>query len=556
MAEIRKKPINELEKKTWVSNQDSILIVDSVTGEARLADKEELRWVGISNVTKSKSWKTTTITIHTTDGGSYQVQLEDGGDGYTPEFKLEGTVFKWKFPNESQWTTLFDITSFKGEKGNDGVWISEITHTKSGKTTTITIKKTDGSSHPFNIEDGEKGNDGKNPEFQLWTTHLQWRLQGESEWKDLIPKEQIRGATITNIAKTAGDSSPWTTDTYTISLSDGQAFNFFVYHGRDGSWSGDMLKANNLSDIPDKEQARANLELYSIAQITALLQNMLTSTNLNSVARTLSGLIITPWNWSGSASLYLKHPNGKMYEFFSDGNGAFGVWDKTSDQNVLRITSSETIFYKQINANDLRITKVANPVDWKDAVNKQYLESQKNQTNGIAGLDNNKKLDPSVIPVIATTETVVVANKTARLALTTAQVQRGDYAIQTDSGEKFILSGNNPQQEGHRTLVADTTPDWSQIDNKPSAFTPATHTHTKEQVGLGKVDNTSDAEKNSAVATLTNKTINGDNNTITKVNSLKNQNGNTEIKTRAGTKAQHTAVGTKDANTLYFVTEN
>nr|DAX60107.1 MAG TPA: hypothetical protein [Caudoviricetes sp.] len=52
-----------------------------------------------------------------------------------------------------------------------------------------------------------------------------------------------------------------------------------------------------------------------------------------------------------------------MYEFFSDGNGAFGVWDKTSDQNVLRITSSETIFYKQINANDLRITKVANPVD-------------------------------------------------------------------------------------------------------------------------------------------------------------------------------------------------
>ena len=459
MAEIRTKPINELEKKTWVSNQDSILIVDSVTGEARLASKEELRGVGISNVTKSKSWKTTTIIIHTTDGGSYQVQLEDGNDGYTPEFKLEGTVFKWKFPNESQWTTLFDITSFKGDKGNDGVWISEITHTKRGKTTTITIKKTDGSSHPFNIEDGEKGNDGKNPEFQLWTTHLQWRLQGESERKNLIPKEQIRGATITNIAKTAGDSSPWTTDTYTISLSDGQSFNFFVYHGRDGVWTWDMLKSANLSDLADKNVARSNLSVYSKSEVDTKL------------------------------------------------------WVK---QNT----------------------------------------SEKNQANGYAGLDNNKKLDPSVIPVIATTETVVVANKTARLALTTTQVQRGDYAIQTDSGEKFILSGNNPQQEGHRTLVADTTPDWSQIDNKPSAFTPATHTHTKEQVGLGNVDNTSDAAKNSATATLTNKTINGDNNTITKVNSLKNQNGNTEIKTRAGTKAQHTAVGTKDANTLYLITES
>ena len=237
MAEIRTKPINELEKKTWVSNQDSILIVDSVTGEARLADKEELRGVGINNITKSKSWKTTTITIHTTDRGSYQVQLEDGDDGRTPEFKLEGTVFKWKFPNESQWTTFFDITSFKGVKGDNG----------------------------------EKGNDGKNPEFQLWSTHLQWRLQGESEWKNLIPKDQIRGATITNIAKTAGDSSPWTTDTYTISLSDGQSFNFFVYHGRDGSGSGDMLKSANLADLTNKATARSNLDVYSKAEVTAEL---------------------------------------------------------------------------------------------------------------------------------------------------------------------------------------------------------------------------------------------------------------------------------------------
>ena len=237
MAEIRTKPIAELEKKTWVSNEDSILIVDKVTGEARLADKEELRGVGISNVTKSKSWKTTTITIHTTDGGNYQVQLEDGGDGRTPEFKLEGTLFKWKFPNESQWTTLFDITSFKGVKGDNG----------------------------------EKGNDGKNPEFQLWSTHLQWRLQGESEWKNLIPKDQIRGATITNIAKTAGNGTPWTTDTYTITLSDSQTFNFSVYHGRDGSGSGDMLKSANLSDLTNKATARSNLDVYSKAEVTTEL---------------------------------------------------------------------------------------------------------------------------------------------------------------------------------------------------------------------------------------------------------------------------------------------
>lgn len=48
------------------------------------------------------------------------------------------------------------------------------------------------------------------------------------------------------------------------------------------------------------------------------------------------------------------------------------------------------------------------------------------------------------------------------------------------------------------------------------------HSHTKSDVGLGNVDNTSDDQKNEATATLKNKTINGDQNTITKVGSIKN----------------------------------
>ena len=456
MTPIPAKPINELEKKTWVSNQDSILIVDSVTGEARLANKEELRGAQGTQGVKG-------------DNGA----KGDRGDVW-PKWEQGLQGIPWPV-----WP--------KGDKGDP-------------------FRYSDFTTEQLQALKGAKWDRG-----ERWPT---WP-QGERGLQGI----------------------PWP-------------------KWENGNWTWDMLKANNLSDIPDKAQARANLELYSIAQITALLQNMLTSENLNSVARTLAWLTVIPWNWSVSASIFLRHPNGRTYEFFSDGSWAFGVRDKTSDQNVLKINTEEAIFFRRISANNRRIVNVANPVDWQDALNKQYLESQKNQANGIAGLDNNKKLDPSVIPLIATTETVTVANEAARLALTTAQVQRGDYVVQTDTGAKFILGGNNPKNKNDWIPMSDTTPDWSQIANKPSSFAPSPHSHTKASVGLGKVDNTSDAEKNSAVATLTNKTISGDDNTITKVGSLKNQNGNTEIKTRAGTKAQHTAVGTKDANTLYFVTES
>gem|GEM_PF-1545803 len=75
----------------------------------------------------------------------------------TPQFALEQTVFKRKFPNEEAWKTLFDIESFRGEKGEDG----------------------------------------KNPEFKFSGTHIQRRIQGERSWKDLIPLSAIKGEAFT-----------------------------------------------------------------------------------------------------------------------------------------------------------------------------------------------------------------------------------------------------------------------------------------------------------------------------------------------------------------------
>lgn len=289
MAQEPVKPINEIERKTWVSDQDLILILDSSTGEARLADKEELRGVWIQDVTKAKSGRTTTITFHTTDKKSYQIKLEDGDDWFTPQFALEQTVFKRKFPNEEVWKALFDIENFRGEKGEDG----------------------------------------KNPEFKFSGTHIQRRLQGEKSWNNLLPIDELKGKaftyedftpeqlealrggkgdkgepfkfedfTLEQLKKLKGEKGeqwdkgdqgrqwdkgdPWespefrkTNDYLQIKLPSERTWKNLIpladITWPAGSGSGDMLKSENLSWLTNKEQARSNLDVYSKAEVSAEL---------------------------------------------------------------------------------------------------------------------------------------------------------------------------------------------------------------------------------------------------------------------------------------------
>lgn len=108
-------------------------------------------------------------------------------------------------------------------------------------------------------------------------------------------------------------------------------------------------------------------------------------------------------------------------------------------------------------------------------------------------------------------DNVVTNGAIADNAVTAASIQDGTITeSQLDSAVQNKLNAGG---------------DWNTLTNKPAviaagadqAAAKAQLSLTKADVGLGNVDNTSDATKNSAAATLTNKTISGADNTLSDI---------------------------------------
>lgn len=262
MAQEPVKPINEIERKTWVSDQDLILILDAETNEARLAPKEELRWepggkgenweqwVGIAEITQKRDWKKVSVVIKKSDETESEFHLFDGDDGKNPEFRLSDTHIQRKLQGERAWKDLIPLSAIKGRaftyedftpeqlealrwgKGDKGEAF------KFEDFTLEQLKKLKGEKG----EQWDKGDQGRqwdkgdpweSPEFRKTNDYLQIKFPSERTWKNLIPLADIT----------------WPA----------------------GSGSGDMLKAENLSWLTNKEQARSNLDVYSKAEVSAEL---------------------------------------------------------------------------------------------------------------------------------------------------------------------------------------------------------------------------------------------------------------------------------------------
>lgn len=164
-------------------------------------------------------------------------------------------------------------------------------------------------------------------------------------------------------------------------------------------------------------------------------------------------------------------------------------------------------------------------------------------SSDIPNLDASKittgTIDINRLPNGALPELIIVANQSARFALTTSQVQNGDTVKQTDNNLLYYVKDQTNLSNSNGYEVYSATTDWSLINSKPQNIldissisknnddiiqvksgiytnrTPGQFKSdlllSKSDIGLSNVDDTSDATKNvlSATKLTTARTING-----------------------------------------------
>ena len=92
-------------------------------------------------------------------------------------------------------------------------------------------------------------------------------------------------------------------------------------------------------------------------------------------------------------------------------------------------------------------------------------------------------IDIARIPKAALAELKIVADDDARFVLTTADIQNGDTVKVESTGKMYYVKDQTKlsTEDGYAVYTADqaSSVDWSGVINKPTTFTPSSHTHGK-----------------------------------------------------------------------------
>ena len=118
-------------------------------------------------------------------------------------------------------------------------------------------------------------------------------------------------------------------------------------------------------------------------------------------------------------------------------------------------------------------------------INSRIPNAQKGAANGVATLDASSLIPITQIPPAALERLVIVADQTARFALTTATVQNGDTVLQTDTSLMyFVKDDTNLGNAGGYAIYsagAASSVAWSGITGIPAPVSSLSGTNTGDQ---------------------------------------------------------------------------
>jgi hypothetical protein len=123
----------------------------------------------------------------------------------------------------------------------------------------------------------------------------------------------------------------------------------------------------------------------------------------------------------------------------------------------------------------------SNGGDWSNITNKPTEFTPSSHFHHASSI-NTGVLDPARIPVINTSIQVISQGGLADLTVSQQdEITKGALVTTTD-GQRYVYTTGSKTNSSSYILLADVTPEWSVIANKPVTFAPTSHTHTVSEV--------------------------------------------------------------------------
>lgn len=172
---------------------------------------------------------------------------------------------------------------------------------------------------------------------------------------------------------------------------------------------------------------------------------------------------------------------------YLDGSGNWSVPTNTTYSQGTDVNPGLTKIYTTTGNNtDGSMTQAA----ITSGLNAKADASHTHGNADITAIDASKittgVIDAARLPHGALDTMVIVADDTARFALTTSEVSNGDSVkvIATDALYVVVDDTNLDNASGYTSYTAGTATSvpWSGVTGKPAAFTPDTHTHANTDV--------------------------------------------------------------------------